>query len=429
MYRSILIAAAVPWVFGARGCPPLAAQTSHAGDTLVVSLAEARQLAVRMNPELRVSSWRPVAARGDIRSARTLAFNPDATFDARSPGTGFASRFEAEVGLELEVAGQRGLRVDASESAYGAASERFHDDGRLVLAEVERAYHHLVAAEQRQLLADEISQLNQQLSRAVATQLAEGEVSVLEANLASIEGARARARALEARGARTDAAIGLGRLLGLTADRPLRTEGPGSSSGGFVLGEAEAVDEALRSRPDLLAADLEVERARQAARVASREAFPNLRVAALATRENPALDPRLGVSIGLEIPLFDRNQGLSERRRAEIVEREAARTAAELRVRTEVENALRSYELARQEVETLEAEMLDPIRQNQGLLEIAFREGKIDLASLLLLRNQLLDAELAYWAAWERREAARTELASATGSILEGVELIEGTER
>ncbi|MGD8729167.1 MAG: TolC family protein, partial [Gemmatimonadota bacterium] len=186
---------------------------------------------------------------------------------------------------------------------------------------------------------------------------------------------------------------------------------------------------ALRSRPDLLAADLEVERARQAARVASREAFPNLRVAALATRDNPALDPRLGVSIGLEIPLFDRNQGLSERRRAEIVEREAARTAAELRVRTEVENALRSYELARQEVETLEAEMLDPIRQNQGLLEIAFREGKIDLASLLLLRNQLLDAELAYWAAWERREAARTELASATGSILEGVELIEGTER
>lgn len=429
MYRSILIAVVAVGVPITSGPHRLAAQTAHGDDTLVVSLADVRAMAVRKNPRLRASSWSPVAARGDARSARTLPFNPEVAFEARSPGSGVTSRFEAELGLELEVAGQAGLRVEASEAAYAASTRRFQDDGRRVLAEVERAYHRLVAAEQRQDLADEISRLNARLGEAVGTQLAEGEVSVLEANLASIEAARARARALEARGERSTAALRVARLLGLEAGRPLRTEGPAPASSSPRGGEIEVLEEAVASRPDLVAADLEVERARQAARLASREAFPNLRVAALATRENPALDPRLGMSVGLELPLFNRNQGRSERRRAELLRSEEERKATRLRVEVEVEDALRSYELAAREVEMLRDEMLDPIRQNRGLLEIAYREGKIDLASLLLLRNQLLDAELAYWAAWERREVARTELASATGRILEGVELTEGTER
>jgi outer membrane protein TolC len=95
----------------------------------------------------------------------------------------------------------------------------------------------------------------------------------------------------------------------------------------------------------------------------------------------------------------------------------------------EVEDALRVYTSAEREVEILEAEMLGPIRENQGLLEVAYREGKIDLASLLLLRNQLLDAELSYWAAWERREIARTDLDSATGEILRGADFVEGSDR
>jgi cobalt-zinc-cadmium efflux system outer membrane protein len=101
----------------------------------------------------------------------------------------------------------------------------------------------------------------------------------------------------------------------------------------------------------------------------------------------------------------------------------------ELRVRTEVEAALARYESAQEAVSILETELLGPIRENHSLLQVAYTEGLIDIATLLLLRNQLLDAELDYWDAWERREQARTELASATGRILEGVSLNFGSER
>ena len=407
----------------------LAGQVPAPGDTLVVSLEEARAMAVRANPDLLASSWRPTAARGDMRTARTLRFNPTVAFEARSPGTGFASRYEAALGIELEVAGQPGLRVRATEAGHRATTRRFEDDGRLTLRDVERAYHSLVAAEQRQALADEISALNAQLEGAVTAQRAEGEVSLLEANLAGIEAARARARALEAGSARTTAALELSRLVGLEPTAAIRTAGMSPDSGVGADSSSPgggSVAAAIAARPDLLAAEQEVARAQQEARLARREAFPNLTVAALATREDPLADPRLGVAVGVVLPAFNRNQGLAERRRAELAEVEQIRRSTELRVRVEVEDARRAYASARLEVELLETQMLGPIRENQRLLEIAYREGKIDLSSLLLLRNQLLDAELSYWAAWERREIARTDLAAATGQILEGVDLIEG---
>jgi len=410
---------------------PLTAQGAGSPDTLVVSFEAARAMSVRANPELLASSWRPTAARGDVRSARTLRFNPDVTFESRSPGSGLASRYEAELGLSLEIAGQSGLRVGASEAEYLASRRRFEDDARLTLADVERAYHHLAAAEQRAALADQISALNEQLEAAVRAQRREGEVSLLEANLAGIEAARARARALEERSAKTTAALELGRLLGLGGDTLIvRTDGIAPRPARALDRAAgRLVSDALSVRPDLLSAEQDVQRARHEARLARREAFPNLRIAALATREDPLVDPRLGVAASIELPLFNRNQGLGDRRRAEMSEAEQARRATALRVRAEVEAALRAYDAARGEVELLEAEMVGPIRQNHELLDIAYREGKIDLASVLLLRNELLDAELSYLSAWERREIARTDLAAATGEILEGVDLIEGGER
>lgn len=409
----------------------LEGQLAEPGDTLVLSLEAAQRLALEQNPQLLAASWRPAAVLGDVRTAGTVRFNPEAAFEARSPGSGIASRFEAELGVELELGGQRGLRGLASEASYASALRSFEDEGRRLLADVGRAYHTLVAAEQRMELVAEINALNAQLHQSVQTQLAEGEASVLETNLAAVEAARARARAFEASSARGSAALELGRLLGLERSSPLKSSGPGASDdevGSQTLLE-DRVRLALSGRPDLRALEHDLEWARQEERLGRRESLPNLRVSALATREDPLADPRFGVAVGIALPLFNRNQGRTERSRAEIAEVEQLRRASELRVAIEVEDALRVYASAQREVQALQSEMLGPIRESQGLLDIAYREGKIDLASLLLLRNQLLDAELGYWDAWERRERARTDLESATGEILQGVPFDHGSDR
>lgn len=409
----------------------LQAQQGQPREELVLSLEEARLMAAEANPELLAAMWQPVAVRGDLRAARAFPFNPDASFESRSPGDGMASRFEAELGLEIELGGQRGLRSRAGEASLSAAQRRVDDAGRKILAEVSIAYQGLVAAEERVALVEAINSLNAQLRSAVLTQLAEGEVSELEANLASIEAARAQARFFEATSAREVAARELAQLLGRPPTLSIRTTGPLETTARTDSGESlqDYLDLALSNRPDLRALEHDVERARQAERLVRRGVVPNLRVAGLATREDPLTDPRLGVAFGVSLPLFNRNQGEADRRRAEIAEVEQLRRAAELRVRTEVENAVLLLESARRETALLEAELLEPIRENQRLLDTAYREGKVDLANLLLLRNQLLDAELSYWDAWQRRERARTDLESATGAILDGITITNGSDR
>ena len=66
----------------------------------------------------------------------------------------------------------------------------------------------------------------------------------------------------------------------------------------------------------------------------------------------------------------------------------------------------------------LEATVLRPARQNRRLVEIAYREGKVGLPELLLIRNQAIDAELEYWSAWLAERQALASLAQTTGTNL-----------
>ena len=63
----------------------------------------------------------------------------------------------------------------------------------------------------------------------------------------------------------------------------------------------------------------------------------------------------------------------------------------------------------------LEATVLAPARENRVLLEAAYREGKVGLPVMLLIRNQVIAAEQEYWSAWLAEREAAALLAAATG--------------
>ncbi|MEX2465433.1 MAG: TolC family protein, partial [Gemmatimonadota bacterium] len=132
-------------------------------------------------------------------------------------------------------------------------------------------------------------------------------------------------------------------------------------------------------------------------------------------------DLRWGLGLSVSLPLFDRNQGLRARRDAELRASSLRHEGALLRVEADVRDALQRYRTAAEELSIYETSVLEPATRNQDLLETAYAEGKLDLEALLLLRNQLLDAELGYWAAWARHREAWAALRSATGANLEDV--------
>ncbi len=403
------------------------------GDTLTLSLADAQRLALERNPAFLAERQEAEIARGGLRQARVYNFNPELAFEAPGATTGIGmGEYEASLTQEIAWAGQRGLRIRAARLGLDRAESGVRNAARQTLAEVSDAYYTALTAQRRLAVTQEVAGLNQRLLDATRIQLREGEISVLEANLAEIEVGRARARVLTAEREATSARLELQRLTGIGPDQVVRVDEKVPDVPPLSTLDADSlVALALVRRPDLAARSRAVEQSRALTSLARREAIPNLRIGVLVEREaigaTPGLagplettayeSPRIGLAVSLPVPLWNRNQGLIAERQGLAEQATLARQATELEVRTQVADALRAYRTATEEIRIFAEDVLEPARQNQDLLGTAYRAGKIDLATLLLLRNQLLDAEFGYWDAWLAERRALVELQAATATL------------
>lgn len=363
-------------------------------------------------------------ARGVLRQAGVLRFNPSADFLGTTTGN------EVEVGAsqEIEIFGQRGARLSAGRAGLQGAVASVANANRLAIGALDRTFYRLVSATQRTDLARDVLALNERLADVASRQLNEGEISRIDYNLAVVELGRARARALATRREREQATIELGRMIGVpqgTSILPvldsaeLRTGRDPAHARIWSLGTPEDTTPRLEAqqltalaiarRPDLGARAAAVRRTNAELRLARREALPNPIVRGIFEVPRGGGSTTFRPGIGLSLPFLNRNQGERQARRAAVRQAELEQVSVASQVRAEVIAAVTVYHSATSEVEILAATVLAPARQNRQLAEVAYREGKIGLPVLLLVQNQAIDAELVYWETWlEAREALAT---------------------
>jgi cobalt-zinc-cadmium efflux system outer membrane protein len=388
-----------------------------ARDTLVITLAEVHRLALRQSPAFLAEAQETAVAGGQLRQARVYNLNPE--FELRTPGaaSGGLDQYELFLGQEIEWAGQRGARIAAARIGVERAQSAVQNSARRALGDVSQAFYRALAAQRRLSVARQLATLNQQLLTATRIQQREGEISTLEANLAEIEVGRANARVLAAERETSTALLELQRLTGIDPARDTRVaEEIAPAPPSLALNPDSLVALALARRPDLAAQTRALEQSRALTDLARREAIPNVRVGAIAEHDADG-SSRVGVGISLPIPVWNRNQGTIVERQALTRQAELLRRATDLDVRTQVTTAVRAYRAASAERGVYEGDVLQPARQNQALLETAYRAGKIGLTTLLLVRNQLLDAEIGYWDAWLNERSALVDLEAATAAF------------
>ena len=398
-------------------------------DTLRLTIAAARSAALRGNPELLAARSEIAIARGQLRQAGILRFNPSADV----LGLGWSTGSEIGLSQEIEIAGQQGVRRAVARSGVARAEFLVADAARVTLSDVDRGFYRSVAADRRAILANEILGLNERLAQVATKQLAAGEISKLDYNLSVIELGRSRARAVAARRERLQSGIELRRLAGLPAGIPLAAAfdsavhrhvamdsggiAPRMDLRGFGAGADTSIEPlvqgAIGRRPDLAERSAAVTQTGEDVTLARREALPNLAARIVSQRNELGTGRTLRPGIGLSIPIFNRHQGEVESRMALAERTRLERAAIARRVRADVEGAVRSYEAAAGEVEVLERTVLGPARDNRRLLEAAYREGKVGLPVLLLIRNQVIDAEQDYWTAWLAERVAEADLRAA----------------
>jgi cobalt-zinc-cadmium efflux system outer membrane protein len=409
-------------------------------DTVRITLTEARARAVRDNPELAAARFDVDIARGQLRQAGLIRANPSADFlTSGSSGT----RPELGLSQEIEIGGQRGRRVAVARAGVSRARFSTANTTRVTLTDVERGFYRIVAAGRRAALADEVLSLVVRLAQVAERQLREGEISKLDYNLTVIELGRSRSQSLGAHREQDETSLEFRRLVGLPSDVgvvpvydslhqharidtargtvELRwsalTSGRGleAPTQDTALTLAGLLARAIAFRPDLAERDAAVTETQALVWLAQREAFPNLLARVVVQQNDGGTREAIRPGIGLSIPVFNRQQGEIDARRAATTQARLDRTATATRVRVEVERAYRAYQSAATAVEVLESTVLGPARDNRRLLEAAYREGKVGLPVLLLIRNQVIGAEQDYWSAWLAEREALADLAASIG--------------
>jgi outer membrane protein, heavy metal efflux system len=355
-----------------------------------ISIADARILTARLrpNPVLNVA--------GDHLDILGTGFN-----DANGGGP-----TEIAVGAEwtLERSAKRRARVETAQAARSVADLQFANAARLLTNEVQNLFLDVVLARENLELARgnedsyrQIVQVNE--ARVHAGDLAE--VELIRARLALLQSQNTvRQAELKHRDALTRLQTRMGRSRP-SPDLEVSRELPRRASLVPSLGELR--DDALRSRPDLLALRRDATRSGLDVR---------------AQLENAKSDPTLGteyrrqqvnakanaltVSISIPLRVFDRNQGEIERARQEQRQAELRTRALETDIAGEVENAWQQYSTARTLLETIETQMLQQARDVREITDFSYRRGE---ASLL----QLLDAQRAFNDTMQAYNEARTE--------------------
>lgn len=379
------------------------------------------------------------AARLDIERARArlsqagLRPNPTLDFEQTTGRfTGAAGEGEVSVGLAvpLELGGKSRRRIELARAEFEAAGAEVADRERRLANDVRALYAEALASIRELGTLEELNNIDLQTTRFIQARVNEGETAPIELNQLRVEVERLRSRRALVEGRLQASLLKLKSLTGVPANELVRLRediaSPGLAPPPTSL-EA-AIDIALRSRPDLKLARLNVEVAQAGLRLARSYAVPDVTAFTKYSQGRSVFDDTpvgvltdrdklvtFGVSVG--IPIFNRNQGAKAEATAAITQAERRLEFVEAIVRSEVQSAFARYEAARVAVSTFEQGVIPRSTENIRTIRAAYQIGAFSITDLLVEQRRLVDAQREFTEALAEQYRALADIQAAIGAI------------
>ncbi|MFY0523432.1 TolC family protein [Archangium gephyra] len=390
------------------------------GQERTVTLDEAVRLALENHPEVRSAQAEVAAADARLSEASLLLRNNpelEAALGPRQRGGTSTLEYGVSLTQPVEIGGQRGARRDEAQALRSATEARLELRRVQLAAEVREAFGRGLATAEQVKLAAEAAELAGQALQAAEERYRTGDASLIEVNTARVELGRARRERLAAQNRHGVATGALKLLLALEAGEPLTVQGTLEPTEARPTAEVQTwLSRARSNRADLLVAREELRAAEAAQRLAGREVIPTPRLGASYNREEDA--HIVQGTLGLSLPLFNRNQAERGATRARVTQAQLALEALERRVTQEVQLAAARYRVAREAWEAFTGGVLQAARENAELATEGYRAGQLDFLQLLLIRREALEARRGYIEALEELNAAEAELERVVGGGL-----------
>jgi len=293
----------------------------------------------------------------------------------------------------IEIAGERKQRREAAAKFKEMTGKELQETRWLVHREVHAAFHAALVARERWGVVNKLLVSTEELVSVAERRLEAGDISPLAVRLAEGELAQARQTALAAeRGYRT-AQLDLAEVAGWPPD-PLPEPVGELDEPRRAPPVQDLMRLALREHPGIAARASAVEEAEAHVRLENREAWPKPALGVLYTRES---QPNIGNhqhivlgTLGLPIPLSQRNQEGRARARAELAVRQAEQDAFRQALQARLARASTAVDSDADRIAAYGTEILPAFESNLTLLRRAFELGEVDLLQVLVARERLL---------------------------------------
>ena len=363
------------------------AWTMPAGTSLDDGVTEDEAIAVALwnNPDFHVALTELGIARADLITAGMIRNPILSLLFPWGP-----KQFEMTLNWPIEMLWQRPRRIADARLNGEAVAQTLVAHGLRLVADVRLAFADVEAANRSLAIATGQTAVAQKLADISSARLRAGDISEFEARLAATDATRIAAASQTRAGARDAAMLRLRALLGLAPDAPaltLSSTGPRATGCGNL---ADLLKTALASRPDVRAAELQVEAAGE--RVGLEKGRVMTLTAILDANGEGRQGFEMGPGLAAELPLFSQNQGGRARAAAELDRAGRRYLATRASVSTRIEAAHAAVTAAHNVWRLFGAGAASLARDREQAQKL-YEAGEISLMTLLETQQRLSDFE------------------------------------
>lgn len=391
-----------------------------------VSLAQLLAYAHAHAPDLTVARQQAKIGDAEVEGAEMLVpYNPELGVTAGGRTQGGVTRFEfgAELEQRLEVAGERGARIEAAERSRDARRAAADVTSWEVHVMVHALYYKLLVRQRQLAAADKLEAFTKTVREVIDKRVEAGEDSPLQTIVARAELAKAAQLVITAKQNHRETALRLATVAGWPASVPLKVQGAVETPAPIDNGD-ELTQAALAQHPSRRWLALEVRAARARVEREDLEASPEPSIGVRYGREaeQGSVAHVWTGTLRIPLPVWQRNQVGRAQARAALGVAKANQQAFETALAARIAGAITRVNAAAERARLFGTDILPAFESNLDKLERAFELGEIDILQLAQIQERILVTQKAALDALEDYYDALALLEALTGVDLLGDE-------
>jgi outer membrane protein, heavy metal efflux system len=419
------------WI-GTVGLVAGVSQAAEEGGAWELTIDELVDWALRENPELQAVHAEVEAAGGRLLQAG-LRPNPMLDVGMQRSVTGPDHNVMVGVTLPLDLNHRKAGRLGVAERELALKEAQVAERERMLRAEVRLKAGELLAARRNLRITEELLEANRQALSLIRERVRRGGAPLLEENLMLVEVNRLDSSRERLESRVEVLRLQIGTLLGLEPETPLAVRGDLRLPPVRHTREA-GLTQALTTRPDLLAARVEIDMAGAKVRKEEAEGRWDASVNVGYMRQDFGYDLSgftergelrpitdvfhyVGGGLTVTLPVRNRNQGNIAAAFAEAKAAGRRLEAATLMVRQEVSAAFTQQEAAERALSTYTRGVWEVARKNLQVVRQAYELGRHPLLDVIAEQRRYIEVEMGYTDVLKQAYDAVVELERALGIV------------